>query len=142
LDGPVGIFDEYLAEWEFGERWRPVCERLVALAEQWPLPSLPIDEFTIYGALEQDEGSTSGVLIWLDLESLEHPGRVGVTLGAQIDGSGLRCGEVCGHSLSRFLQPKEHADFSRNAPTHDLVKLTDEAVAWFGRKQAEWLSRA
>jgi hypothetical protein len=38
----VGIFDEYLTDWEFGDRWRPVGERLAAA--QWPLPSLPADD--------------------------------------------------------------------------------------------------
>ncbi|WP_042410651.1 hypothetical protein [Streptacidiphilus carbonis] len=136
----MGIFDEYLADWEFGERWRPVCERLAVLAARWPLPGLPPDNyFTIYDALDQGDGTGGGVLIWLDLASLERPERVGVTLGAQIDDSGLRCGPVCGHSLSHFLEPVERADFSLDA-THDLVRLTDEAVAWFGRKQAEWMA--
>jgi hypothetical protein len=137
----VGIFDEYLADWEFGERWRPVCERLAALAAHWPLPGLPPDDyFTIYGALNRGAGTTGGVLIWLDLLSLDVPKRVGVTLGAQIDDSGLRCGLVCSHSLDRLLEPVER-DFTLDA-THDLERLTDEAVAWFGRAHAEWVASA
>ncbi|QMU70169.1 hypothetical protein [Streptacidiphilus sp. P02-A3a] len=139
----MGIFDEYLADWEFGERWRPIGERLAALAAQWPLPSLPADDkFTIYGGPGQSDGDDDGVLIWVDLPSLEKPGWVGVTLGAQIDGSGLRCGSVCSSTLSHFLAPVERADYRLDAAAHGLAQLTDEAVAWFGRKQAEWLANA
>lgn len=133
----MGIFEEYLADWEWGDRWRPVGERLAALAERWPLPELPPDDyFTIWDGLGREDGSgLRGVLIWLDLPSSRKPGWVGVTLGAQIDDDGLRCGEM--HGPAWWLGP---AEFALAADDFSLEQLTDQAVAWFGRKREAWIA--
>lgn len=137
----MGIFDEYLDDWDFGDRWRPVGEHLAALASRWPLPDLPADDFfTIWDGARRGAGPAGGVLIWLDLVPRDEPRRVGVTLGALIDEGGLWCGPICSQRLMAHSHPDDSDDFSLPAAGHSLEHLTDEALAWFGRMHEAWVT--
>lgn len=93
----MAIFREYLADWEFGERWRPFVVRLAEVHDDTGGPAQEILEDCAIWPVEPEGAGASdgpGLNIWSDVC---HPGRnaAALTLAGVLDRRGLRCGTVC-----------------------------------------------
>ncbi|GGU84862.1 hypothetical protein GCM10010211_58630 [Streptomyces albospinus] len=112
----MSTFDDYLADWEFGEDWRPVVERLAARVTSWPSGAPGPEDFCV--DFPVDVLWTDGLLVWTGL--------VGTCLGGQIDRTGLRCGTLNPHN------PGDHLDcrFVLLGAGRSLSDLADALLDW------------
>jgi len=120
----MNVFEECLSNWDLGDDWRPVAERLAARVADWPVISAEPDDFTVEAPLEIPWHE--GLLVWVHL---------GAFLGCQIDRSGLRCGllnDFPGDRLATWFMSSETYQHSGKS----LESLTDEMLIWFGRVTA------
>jgi hypothetical protein len=120
---PVNIFEECLSSWDLGDDWRPFVERLAERVADWPVTAAEPDDFSIEAPL--DIPWREGLLVWVHLGD--------ACLGAQIDRTGLRCGDLNdlpGDRLATWFTSSEtHA---RNGKS--LESLADEMLDWFARR--------
>ncbi|MFE7245647.1 hypothetical protein [Streptomyces sp. NPDC057582] len=127
----MNAFDEYLMDWEFGEEWRPVVERLAARCTTWPRAAPEPDDFCV--DFPVDVLWRDGLLVWVYLVD---PVRnvVDCCLGGQFDRTGLRCGTLNPHN------PGDHLDchFMRPGDMGSLKALADEFVDWITRETELW----
>lgn len=112
----MNTFDDYLADWEFGEDWRPVVEHLAARVTSWPSGAPEPEDFCV--DFPADVLWTEGLLVWTRLGS--------TCLGGQIDRTGLRCGTLNPHN------PGDHLDcrFVLLGEGRSLSDLTDALLDW------------
>ncbi|MGF1425757.1 hypothetical protein [Kitasatospora sp. LaBMicrA B282] len=89
----MNIFDEYLADWDFDEKWRGFVARLSAAAPGWQAGPIDLQDAAIWpGPLDRWE-KLSGLTVWLDVsDSTGQP--VVLTLAGALDDTGLRCGTL------------------------------------------------
>lgn len=112
----MSTFDDHLADWEFGEDWRPVVEHLAARVTSWPSGAPEPEDFCV--DFPADVLWTEGLLVWT---------RLGNTcLGGQIDRTGLRCGTLNPHN------PGDHLDcrFVLLGEGRSLSDLADALLDW------------
>jgi hypothetical protein len=139
LDKPVDPFAECLCDWEFDEKWRPIVRRLQERTTTWPTELLEPDHFTIYAAYEVSarDGqlrSTGGLLIWVDFA--DHRG-IRLTLGAQVDDRGLRCGPV-EPSRPDYPTSANLTWFTRPIAVNSLDQTADDLLGWFALEARRW----
>jgi hypothetical protein len=138
LNELVNVFEECLADWEFAEEWHPVIERLAECAHDWPMKSPSPEEFWVWDPIECPETrEAGGLLIWTDLVH-RASNSVGLTLGAQVDRAGLRCGPL---DSSCPGGAGELDGFTRFTLTHEgrsLGEIANELLAWFVRESQRW----
>jgi hypothetical protein len=136
----MDIFAEYLLEWGFDDKWRPVVQRLHDRVDTWPTDLLQPDDFTIYDAYEVSPDGrkltpTGGLLIWVDFADAQRVIRL--TLGARIDEQGLRCGPI---EPSRPDDPTSTSLTWFTRPIHpgSLEQIADELLDWFALEARRW----
>ncbi|MFI1035219.1 hypothetical protein [Streptomyces sp. NPDC020951] len=134
----MNVFEECLTDGEFTERWRPVVERLAERAHEWPMVTPTPEDFWVWDPIECPESKeTGGLLIWTDLVC-RTGNSVGVTLGAQVDRVGLRCGSLSSHCPGAA---GELDDFTLVVPVAEGRSLSDVADAlldWFVIESQRW----
>ncbi|MEU8435246.1 hypothetical protein AB0F18_20450 [Streptomyces sp. NPDC029216] len=126
----MNAFEEYLADWELGDAWRPVVERLAERVATWPSTAPEPDDFCVDAPV--DVLWREGVLVWAST------GTDGaVCLGGQFDAAGLRCGALNPHN------PGDHLDTWYAAARHGrtLESLADEFLGWIARENRPTPSR-
>lgn len=137
----MNIFAEYLGEWEFGEKWRPLVERLDERTNSWPTSLFAPDDFAVYDALGTADPVTlaitpgDGLLIWTDFSD---NGTIQLSLGAQVDADGLRCGPI---EPSRPDDPQNLTRltwFTRSPEARSLSSLADDLLEWFVLEAERW----
>lgn len=131
-------FEEYLDDWGFDDKWRPVVQRLHERTRTWPTQLLSPDDFAICEALE--EGSAVGLLIWADLIDTRPPSHVGMTLAARVDDQGLRCGRV-EPSRPDDLSSADLTWFIRPIRLDALEQTADDLLDWFAVEARRWERR-
>lgn len=91
----MAIFREYLADWEFDERWRGFVARLAEISDDAPPRDRRILEgCAIWETDPEPLPGGPGLNVWSDVC---RPGEnvVALTLAGVLDHRGLRCGTVC-----------------------------------------------
>jgi hypothetical protein len=91
----VAIFREYLADWEFDERWRGFVARLAEISDDADPRNRQILEDCAIWDTDTEPTAVGPVLnVWSDVC---HPGRnvAAVTSVGVLDHHGLRCGTAC-----------------------------------------------
>ncbi|MFE1383615.1 hypothetical protein ACFW6S_32180 [Streptomyces sp. NPDC058740] len=134
----MNVFAECLTDWEFADRWRPVAERLAERAQEWPMTRPGPEDFWIWRPIEcRESRECGGLLIWTDLVCRADDS-VGVTLGAQVDRAGLRCGPLSSHSPGGA---GELDDFTLVMPMDEggsLRDVADALLGWFVDESRRW----
>ncbi|MEV5880206.1 hypothetical protein AB0L75_39610 [Streptomyces sp. NPDC052101] len=108
----MNAFEEYLADWELGDAWRPVVERQPSGSP----PGLPQPRNQLWH---------EGVLVWAWTGA-----DAAVCLGGQFDSAGLRCGALNPHS------PGDHLGTWYVVARHGraLGILVDKFLGWIARE--------
>jgi len=124
----VSIFREYLADWEFDERWRAFVARLARIFDDAdPRDQQILADCAIWDADAATGGS--GLIVWSDVSHVDR-NVVAVTLAGVLDRHGLRCGTVCG-SRPGYLAA---GDLTWLTVPHDanasLADLADTYAGW------------
>ncbi|MDJ0347640.1 hypothetical protein QMK19_41190 [Streptomyces sp. H10-C2] len=119
----MSVFDEYLADWDFGEPWKPVVEHLAARVATWPNGAPEPDEFLV--DFPVDVLWTDGLLVWTTLVDPVLNG-ASYCLGGQIDLTGLRCGLLNPHNPGDSLDCR----FVLLGYGRSLSELTDALLDW------------
>jgi len=131
----VNTFEELLADWEFGDEWRPLVERLAERVADWPSTAPDPDDFYVSHAI--GSSGSDGLLVWADLL---HPARnvIGACLGAQVDRTELRCGALNPHN------PGDHLEVWLITPRdrRSFVELADGLLDWFACEAQRWQEQA
>ncbi|WP_225833401.1 hypothetical protein [Streptomyces sp. NK08204] len=125
----MGPFHEYLTDWEFGEEWRPVVERLAARVTTWPSGAPEPEDFCV--DFPVDGLWTDGLLVWVSLvDPLRN--RISTCLGGQIDRTGLRCGTLNPHNPGDRLDCR----FVLLGEGRSLSALADVLLDWVAAEAA------
>ncbi|WP_432189986.1 hypothetical protein [Streptomyces sp. Tue6028] len=116
----MNAFEEYLADWELDDAWRPVVERLAERVATWPSTAPEPEDFCVDAPV--DVLWHEGVLVWAWTGA--------VCLGGQFDAAGLRCGALNPHN------PGDHLDTRYVVAQHGraLESLVDAFLGWIARE--------
>lgn len=124
-------FHEYLENWEFGEEWRPIVERLAARGPTWPTTAPEPDDFWVDYPV--DVLWRDGILVCVSLDDPVR-GVVGCCLGGQFDRAGLRCGLLNPHNPGDSLDCRH----VHRGDADSLAALADRFLDWIARETEAW----
>jgi hypothetical protein len=92
----MNIFNEYLADWEFDQRWRGLIVRLSEILEASSGTKRRILEDCAVFDVPPLHGTVNPLTIWVDVPG---PGPVALTLAGFFEEYGMRCGPINPHSV-------------------------------------------
>ena len=125
----MAIFREYLADWEFDERWREFVSCLAEISEGADARGQQILEGCAIWETGHLATGGSGLIVWSDACDPGRSNVVAVTLAGMVDCRGLRCGSVCSSRPGDL----EAADLTwLTVPQGSEVSLADLAGSFAG----------
>ena len=92
----MNIFDEYLADWEFDQRWHGLIVRLSEILDASSGTKRRILEDCAVFDVPPLHGTVNPLTIWVDVPG---PGPVQLTLAGFFEEYGIRCGPINPHSV-------------------------------------------
>lgn len=124
----MNIFDEYLADWDFDQRWNGLLVQLSQILEASSGTQRQILESCAVFDVPPLHGTVRPLTVWVDVPG---PGPVALTLAGFFEQDGVRCAPINPHSVDPIGSYEDLTwKYLALAQDMDPAQLAEPFAAW------------